>query len=116
MKDNPINRKAAHSLGHSSSHSPDPFSHVSHPNPIHAAHSHAEGQAGAISDTEKLKRKVQKISAVLDFYEALKNRKAGNERDLRDSRQKMEFAKKQILKLCIEGKKIIKDAENKERL
>lgn len=83
----------------------------------HAGHvPQASGAISAISDTERLKRKVQKLSAVLDFYEDIKARKITGEKDLQDARQKMEFAKKQMLKLCIEGKKIIKETEHKERV
>ena len=94
MTDNPMRSKTGHFSGH-------------------VPHAHAQE---VISDTEKLKRKVQKISAVLDFYEDLKGRKMINEKDIRDSMQKMEFARKQILKLSMEGKKIIKDAESKEKV
>ncbi|MCX6707859.1 MAG: hypothetical protein NT001_07040 [Candidatus Woesearchaeota archaeon] len=84
--------------------------------PMRKRKEHVSHASDAISDTEKLKRKVQKLSAVLDFYEDLKSRKISNEKDCDDAHQKRDFAKKQMLKLCIEGKKIIKDAENKGAL
>jgi hypothetical protein len=67
-----------------------------------------------ISDTEKLKRKIQKLSAVFEFYEDLDERKEKNQRNQRDTLQKIEFARKQMMKLCMEGKQIIKEAEHKE--
>lgn len=69
-----------------------------------------------MSEIEKLKNKIQKLSAVLDFYDSLKKRKITNEKELGDTRLKMDFAKKQMLKLCIEGKKIIKEREMKDRV
>ncbi|MBU0535575.1 MAG: hypothetical protein KKE20_01315 [Nanoarchaeota archaeon] len=67
-----------------------------------------------MSDTEKLRKKIQKVSAVLDFYDDLCKRSIHDEKELKDVKLKMDFAKKQMLKLCMESKKIIKSAEKQE--
>lgn len=69
-----------------------------------------------MSEIEKLKNRVQKLSAVLDFYDSLKKRKITDGKELEDTRLKMDFAKKQMLKLCIESKKIIKEREEKHAI
>jgi len=69
-----------------------------------------------MSDIEKLKKKTQKLSAMLDFYNDLSKRKIAGEKELKDSKIKLEFAKKQMLKLCMEGKKIIKETEHKDMI
>lgn len=67
-----------------------------------------------MSDTDKLRKKIQKLSAVLDFYNDLKGRKISSKKELDDSKQKMDFAKKQMLKLCLESKKLIKESEKED--
>ena len=68
-----------------------------------------------MEELKKLKKKTQKISAVLDFYDDLGRRKIHDKKELKDVKLKIEFAKKQIMKLCMDSKQIINEAEQEDR-
>ncbi|MFC1752361.1 hypothetical protein ACFL96_03085 [Thermoproteota archaeon] len=67
-----------------------------------------------IKEIEKLKGKVKKLSAVLDFYDDLGKRKLTSKKEFNDAKLKLDFAKKQMLKLCMESKNIIKKTEKRD--
>lgn len=67
------------------------------------------------SSASKLKRKMQKALVLVDYYNDLCGRKIASEEELREVGSKMAFTQKQILRLCLESKKIIKDAESKNQ-
>ncbi len=64
-----------------------------------------------MSEIERLRKKVRKLSALLDFYNDLGRRNISSGKELNDVKAKMDFARDQMLKLCIESKKIIKQRE-----
>ncbi|MCX8147198.1 MAG: hypothetical protein N3D84_01890 [Candidatus Woesearchaeota archaeon] len=66
------------------------------------------------SDIEKLKKKMQKVRALLDFYEKLKKTSSKSDKEKEDIISKKSFTQSQILKLCIESKKIIKKMEEED--
>ena len=57
----------------------------------------------------RLKKKVEKITALSDYYENLKKRKIGSEEELKDVKAKIVFSQKQMIKMCLESKKILKE-------
>lgn len=74
------------------------------------AHHRKKTEAG---EAVKLKRKMQKTIALIDYYNNLGDRKITSEEQLKEVKSKMEFTQKQILRICLESKKIIKDVEMK---
>ena len=62
-----------------------------------------------MSPVHHVKRRVKKIEALADFYRTVRNRDHIREKDVEDTHAKMRFARKQILLLCGETKKIIRD-------
>lgn len=63
-----------------------------------------------MADIENLKKKVQKIAAITEFYGKLEKRKPASHKELDDLNSKKEFSKKQILSLCMECKSIIRES------
>ena len=62
-----------------------------------------------ISPLHHVKRRVKKIEALADFYSSVQKRDHIKEKDVEDTHTKMRFARKQILLLCDETRKIIRD-------
>lgn len=58
-----------------------------------------------------LKRGVQRSLALIDYYEELSRTRISGDEQLKDVKSKMEFTQKQILKLCLEIKKVTKEKE-----
>ena|SRR3989344_4971229 len=68
---------------------------------------------GSIDSIARLKRKIQKSLALIDYYDDLGRRKISGREEMESIKSKMAFTQKEILKLCLESKKIIKDIEQK---
>jgi len=66
-----------------------------------------------LGDSSIAKRKIEKVAALIAYYEDLKSRGISSEYDLDDVRSKLLFTQKEILKLCLESKKTIKDLKEK---
>ena len=77
---------------------------------VHSDRLLADNTADSIA---RLKRKMQKSTALADYYDDLGGRKISTEEELKDVRSKMMFTQKEMLKLCLESKKIVKDMEQK---
>lgn len=84
--------------------------HHPHPAEHHTAHPKKEEMEGM-----RLKRKMQKAMALVDYYSSLGGREISGDGELREVKSKMIFTQKEILRLCLESKKIIKDAELRNR-
>ncbi|PIN86987.1 hypothetical protein COV19_02225 [Candidatus Woesearchaeota archaeon CG10_big_fil_rev_8_21_14_0_10_44_13] len=65
-----------------------------------------------IDEVVKLKRGMKKALALVDYYNNLADRQISSEEELRETRSKMEFTQKQILRACLEIKKATKEKES----
>lgn len=86
--------------------------HRSRHSPHRSTDHRRKSEAG---EAVKLKRKMQKTIALVDYYNDIGERKITSEEQLKEVKSKMEFTQKQILRLCLESKKIIKDVELKNQ-
>lgn len=68
---------------------------------------------GSMDSITRLKRKIQKSLALIDYYDDLSSRKISDVEEMEGIKSKMAFTQKEILKLCLESKKMIKDIEQK---
>lgn len=62
--------------------------------------------------SEKIKKDIVKISALFDFYEELANQKLKDRQDLKNTKEKMMFVRKQIIDLTSNVKSNVKQFED----
>lgn len=98
-----------------SEHSPAGGVHSPHHHPNHSPLHHAAHPKKEEMEGMRLKRKMQKAMALVDYYNSLGEREISGEGELKEVKSKMMFTQKEILRLCLESKKIIKDAELRNR-
>ena len=73
-----------------------------------------EGDLSSEAETiQQLKRKIKKIEALAEFYDAIQKRKHVRRAEVKDSHVKIKFAKDQMIKLCDESQQIIREMEKK---
>ena|SRR3989344_1169565 len=73
-----------------------------------------EGDLSSEAETiQQLKRKIKKIEALAEFYDAIQKRKHVRRAEVKDSQVKIKFAKDQMIKLCDESQQIIRDMKKK---
>ena len=59
---------------------------------------------------------MQKVLSLLSFYDKLKSSKIDNKKTLDEKKSKILFTQQQILKLCLESKKVIDRMEEKDNI
>lgn len=79
----------------------------------HHGHAKTSPAGEVMASATRIKRDMQRAMALVDYYNGLSGRKITSEEELKDVKSKMLFTQKQVLKLCLESKKIIKDMEPK---
>ena len=60
---------------------------------------------------KKIKNKMSKVTLLVDYYNRIGGREIASHSELDDVKSKMEFTQKEILRLCLESKKLLRDAE-----
>lgn len=67
---------------------------------------------GSIS---RIKARMRKASALVDYYNDLTGKRISDEEQLKQAKSRIVFTQKEILRLCLESKKTVKDIEGHRR-